>query len=60
MAALRRVVSKGLLSNSLLKASICVRIRNLTLDVDDNVSGITNEQKQVSFSAILHHMVYFP
>jgi len=59
MAALRRVVSKGFFNNSLLKASKCVRIRNLALDVDDNVSGITDEQKQVSFSTILHHMVYF-
>ena len=49
MAALCRVARKGLLRNSLLQASRCLGIRNLSVDVDDNVSGITAEQKQVGF-----------
>jgi len=59
MAALRRVVRTGLFRNSLLQTSRCVGIRNLSVDVDDNVSGVTDEQKQVGFPTILHHMVYF-
>lgn len=47
MAALRRVVRTNLLRNSLLQASRCLGIRNLSVDVDDHVSGITDEQRQV-------------
>ena len=49
MATLRRVVHlrTNLLRNSLLQASRCLGIRNLSMDVDDHVSGITDEQKQV-------------
>ena len=50
-AALRRFT--GLFRNSLLQSPRCVRIRNLSLDVDDNVSGITDEQKQVGFPTIV-------
>ena len=58
MAALRRVSRTALCKNSLLQAFRCVGIRNLSVDVDDNVSGITGEQKQVGFRTILQHMVY--
>ncbi|KAL9979675.1 hypothetical protein ACROYT_G017375 [Oculina patagonica] len=47
MAALRRVVRTNLLRNSLSQASRCLGIRNLSVDVDDHVSGITDEQRQL-------------
>ena len=55
MLALRRV--KCLFRNSLL-SSRYVGIRNLSVNVDDNVSGITDEQKQVGFSTILQQPFY--
>ena len=55
MAALLRVVRTGLFRNSLLQASGCLGIRNLSVDIDDNVSGITDEQKQVGFAGTLQH-----
>ena len=51
MSALRRVTC--LFRNSLLQYSRYVGIRSLSVNVDDNVSGITDEQKQVGFSTIL-------
>ena len=51
MSALRRVT--GLFRNSPLQSSRYVGIRNLSMTVDDNVSGITDEQKQVGFPTIL-------
>ncbi|KAJ7380794.1 hypothetical protein OS493_007176 [Desmophyllum pertusum] len=47
MAALCRIVRTSVLRNKLLPASRCLGIRNLSTDVDDNVSGITDEQKQL-------------
>ncbi|RMX36972.1 hypothetical protein pdam_00005090 [Pocillopora damicornis] len=47
MATLSRVLRKSLLQNSLFQASKCLGIRNFSVDVDDNVSGITSEQKQL-------------
>lgn len=55
MAALRRVVKTGLFRNSLLQSPRCLGLRNLSVDVDDNVSGITDEQKQVGFGSTLQH-----
>ena len=53
MATLCRVLRKSLLKNSLFQASKCLGIRSFSVDVDDNVSGITSEQKQVRFKTFV-------
>ena len=55
MAHLRKVVRTSLFRNSILQASRLLGIRNLSVDVDDYVSGITDEQKQVGFPSTLQH-----
>ena len=48
MAAVRSVLRTSLLRNSFLQASRFLGLRGLSTQVDDHVSGITDQQKQVS------------
>ena len=50
MAAVRSVLRTSLFRNSLLQASRFLGPRSLSMHVDDHVTGITEQQKQVGFA----------
>ena len=53
MAAVRSILRTSLLRNSLLQASRSFGLRGLSTHVDDHVTGITDDQKQVCFAIFI-------